>query len=226
MMGSLDADANPNEQPLSKTNISAFYMGRWPVTNGQYEEFDAAHRSKRGPGADENHPVIYVSALEAAKFCEWLSAKEKKKYRLPTEAEWEYAARGMDGRTFPWGPDLNRNDQANFADANKNLPWANPSIDTGFAFTSPCGSFPRGVSPFGIEDMAGNVWEWCLDCFAPYAEKERTNPRGPMDGSKRIYRGGSWKSRIGSLRATARNFNAPAYLANDVGFRVVCEIGK
>jgi formylglycine-generating enzyme required for sulfatase activity len=85
------------------------------------------------------------------------------------------------------------------------------------------GSFPRGASPFGIEEMAGNVWEWCLDCLEPYQAKERTNPRGSLEGTQRIYRGGSWKSRIGSLRASTRNSNSPAYSANDIGFRVLCE---
>jgi formylglycine-generating enzyme required for sulfatase activity len=118
---------------------------------------------------------------------------------------------------------LESGDRANFADANKALPWALASIDCGFATASPVGSFPRGAGPFGMEDMAGNVWEWCLDCLAPYPGRERTNPRGPLDGPRQIHRGGSWKSRITSLRTSARASNSPAYLANDVGFRVLCE---
>jgi formylglycine-generating enzyme required for sulfatase activity len=85
------------------------------------------------------------------------------------------------------------------------------------------GSFPRGASPFGIEDMSGNVFEWCLDTFEPYKTKERVNPRTTMNSTKRIYRGGSWKSRVSNLRTTARNFNLPNYSSNDVGFRIVCE---
>ncbi|MEI6350055.1 MAG: formylglycine-generating enzyme family protein [Verrucomicrobiota bacterium] len=223
MMGSESRDASPNEQPVTKTNVSAFYLARRPITNAEYERFDPAHRSKRAPWANDTHPVVYVSFTEAMRFCDWLSAREKRKYRLPTEAEWEFAARGADSRIFPWGDCLDRPNLANFADRNKNLPWADESMDTGFSATSPVGSFPAGASPFGMEDMAGNVWEWCLDCMMPYPGKERTNPRGPMEGSKRIYRGGSWKSRPTSLRASTRNCNASAFSSNDVGFRILCE---
>ena len=226
LMGSDEPQAAPNEHPPTKTRLSAFYLSRWPVTNAQYELFDPAHRSKRAPHAEDNHPVVYVTHTEATRFCAWLSQHEKRKYRLPTEAEWEYAARGTDGRKFPWGNRLDANDLANFADANKNLPWSERTINCGFAETSPVGSFPRGASPFGMEDMAGNVWEWCLDCLIPHPGRERSNPRGPLDGLKQIYRGGSWKSRITSLRTSNRAHNAPAYSANDVGFRILCECGK
>ncbi|MEI8233840.1 MAG: SUMF1/EgtB/PvdO family nonheme iron enzyme [Verrucomicrobiota bacterium] len=222
-MGSEDPEAAPNERPVTPTNISAFYLSRWPITNAQYEQFDPSHRSKRAPGAGENHPVVYVSQADAARFCAWLSEREKRKYRIPTEAEWEYAARGTDGRKFPWGNRLDSGDRANFADVNKRLPWSEPTIDCGFPAASPVGSFPRGASPFGMEDMAGNVWEWCLDCFTPYPGHERTNPRGPLGGPRQIYRGGSWKSRIASLRTSARASNSPAYSTNDVGFRILCE---
>ncbi len=223
MMGSTSPDAAPNEQPLSRTNVSCFYMSRFPVTNRAFELFNPAHRAKRAPWANEFHPVVYVSSLEAIKFCEWLSARERKKYRLPTEAEWEYAARGVDSRTFPWGEKLNRGDLANFADANTTFVWRDAGLNDGYAETSPVGTYPRGASPFGIEDMSGNIWEWCLDFYEAYKGKERTNPRSVATTGRRIYRGGSWKSRATSLRASARNFNTPEYLANDVGFRIVCE---
>ena len=222
-MGSEAPDAQPIERPLTPTNISAFFMAKWPVTNVQYEVFDPSHKAKRAPWADDKHPVVYVSHAEAVKFCEWLSKKEGKKYRLPYEAEWEYAARGPEGRIYPWGPGLDYGDLANFADVNKKLPWANPAIDTGFAATSPVGSFRRGAGPFGTEDMAGNVFEWCAGSMFTYVGKEQTNPKGANDSVKRIYRGGSWKSRAGSLRGSSRGFNLEAYSANDVGFRVVCE---
>jgi len=223
IMGSAAEGAAPNEQPLTKTNVSCFYVARFVVTNAQYELFDPGHVAKRPGWADDKHPVVHVSSVEAIKFCEWLSRREGKKYRLPTEAEWEYVARGTDGRSYPWGEKLNRGDLANFADANTTFPWRDPEINDGFAETAPVGSFPRGVSPFGAEDMAGNVWEWCLDIYEPYKGKERTNPRSTLTMGRRIYRGGSWKSRASSLRTTSRNFNVPEYSANDVGFRVVCE---
>jgi formylglycine-generating enzyme required for sulfatase activity len=223
LMGSAAPDAGPNEQPITRTTVTAFYMSRFPVTNDQYELFDSRHRVKRASWADGKHPVIYVSSIEAIKFCEWLTARERKKYRLPTEAEWEYAARGMDARSYPWGEKLNRGDLANFADRNTTFAWRELEIDDGYAETSPVGAYPRGASAFGIEDMAGNIWEWCLDYFEPYKGKDRTNPRGPSNGTRRVYRGGSWKSRATSLRAAMRNFNVPDYSSNDVGFRVVCE---
>jgi formylglycine-generating enzyme required for sulfatase activity len=225
-MGSEDPEAAPDEHPVTPTNLSAFYLSRWPITNAQYEQFDPSHRSKRTPGAGDNHPVVHVSQTEAARFCAWLSEHEKRKYRLPAEAEWEYAARGTDGRKFPWGNRLDSGDRANFADANKRLPWSERTINCGFTAASPVGSFPRGASPFGMEDMAGNVWEWCLDCFTTYPGRERTNPRGPLGGPRQIYRGGSWKSRIASLRTSARANNSPAYSTNDVGFRILCECEK
>lgn len=224
LMGSSTQEAAANERPVSRTNISAFYLARWPVTVGQYEQFDPAHRAKRAPWATEQHPVLFVSAEDAARFCEWLSVRERRRYRLPTEAEWEYAARGSENRIYPWGNNPPGGRHANFADANTRFPWADPSINDGYAETSPVGSYPLGVSPFGMEDMAGNVWEWCHDCLVPYTGRERTNPKGPTEGSKRICRGGSWKSRAGSLRTSARGFYPPNTVANDIGFRVLCEI--
>ena len=224
-MGSEARDAAPHEQPTTQTTLSCYHLAKFPITNAQYEQFDPAHRSRRAPWADDHHPVVYVNTRDAAAFCQWLSSKEGRKYRLPTEAEWEYAARGGDGRAFPWGDYLDAGHYANFADCRTNFAWRDPSIDDGYAETAPVGSYPKGVSPFGVEDLAGNVFEWCLDYFDTYRGKSRTNPRGPQNGSKRVYRGGSWKSRGGSLRASARAFNDPDYSSNDVGFRIVCECG-
>ncbi|MEI8340529.1 MAG: SUMF1/EgtB/PvdO family nonheme iron enzyme [Verrucomicrobiota bacterium] len=223
LMGSSGPGAPPNEQPEVRTMVSCFHMSRFPVTNEQYERFDPSHRSKRAPWADDNHPVIYVSSIEAIKFCMWLNTREKRKFRLPTEAEWEYAARGTEGRIFPWGDKLNRGDLANLADCNTNFPWRAEDINDGYAQTSPVSAYPRGASPFGIEDMSGNVWEWCQDYFEAYKGNERIDPRGPVSGTRRVYRGGSWKSRASSLRGSTRNFNMPDYSSNDVGFRVVCD---
>ena len=223
LMGSAEPDAAEHEKPLTPILLSCFYMARHPVTNAQYEQFDAGHKNKRAPWADHRHPAVYVNSREAEKFCQWLSAREGKKYRLPTESEWEYAARGSENLTFPWGGRLDAGHYANFADKRTTFAWRDSVIDDGFAETSPVGSYPRGASPFGIEDLAGNVFEWCADYFEAYKGKERTNPRGPSGGMKRIYRGGSWKSRPGNLRTSARNFNLPDFSANDVGFRVVCD---
>ena len=224
-MGSEAVDAPPNERPLTKITLSRFFIAKFPVTNAAYEQFDTSHLRKRAPGTGDRHPVVYVSSLEAIKFCQWLSARERKKYRLPTEAEWEYAARGgKDNRKFPWGDYQHRGDLANFADKNTVFAWSDHEIDDGYAESSPVGAFPRGASPFGMEDMAGNVWEWCLDYYEPYRGTPKVNPRGATSGAKRVYRGGSWKSRFNSLRTTTRGSNAPNYSCNDLGFRIVCEV--
>jgi formylglycine-generating enzyme required for sulfatase activity len=222
-MGSQDTGAQPNESPITPVVLSCFYMARLPVTNAQYEMFAPSHSAKRAPWANEKHPVIYVSWNDALAFCQWLSRREGRTYRLPTEAEWEFSARGEDGRIFPWGSWSAVGHFANFADARTSFPWRDPAIDDGFAETAPVGSFPRGASPFGIEDLSGNAYEWCMDSYEPYKGKLIANPHTAENGRQRVYRGGSWKSRMSSLRATARAFNEPGYLGNDVGFRVVCE---
>ncbi|MDQ3119226.1 MAG: formylglycine-generating enzyme family protein [Verrucomicrobiota bacterium] len=223
VMGSEAVDAGPNERPLTKITLSRFYMSRFPITNAEYEQFDPLHARKRAPGAGDQHPIVYVTSLEAIKFCHWLSTRERKKYRLPSEAEWEFAARGADGRRFPWGNHERRGDLGNFADKNTVFAWSEREISDGYPESSPVGAFPLGVSPFGMEDMAGNVWEWCLDYLETYRGTARVNPRGATSGVKRVYRGGSWKSRFNNLRATARGSNVPNYSCNDLGFRIVCE---
>ena len=225
IMGSDDPDAQPNEQPLTPVSLSGFYIAQHPVTNAQFEQFDPRHKAKRMDGAGADHPVVYVTSFEAVKFCEWLSQKDGKTYRLPTEAEWEFAARGADGRKYPWGNETGPG-FANFADASTAFAWRDPQINDGYPVTSPVGAFPRGASFFAIEDMAGNVWEWCLDFYQPLAGSLKTNPRGPASGLQRIYRGGSWKSRFTNLRASARTSNAPNYSCNDLGFRILCEIER
>ena len=226
VMGSDAPDAAPNEQPLTPVKLSQFYISRHPVTNAQYEQFDPTHRGKRMPGAGDDHPVVYVTSLDAVKFTQWLGQKDGKKYRLPTEAEWEFAARGTDGRKYPWGNHDGCADLANFADASTTFPWRDTRLNDGYAGSSPVGAFPHGASFFGVEDMAGNVWEWCIDFLQPLAGTPKLNPRGAGAGSKRVYRGGSWKSRFSNLRATARASNAPNYSCNDLGFRIVCECGR
>ena len=223
VMGSDALDAPPNELPLTKITLSRFYMSRFPVTNAEYKQFDPNHARKRAAGAGAQHPVIYVSSLEAIKYCQWLSTRERRKYRLPTEAEWEYAARGTDGRKYPWGNYDRRGDVANFADRNTVFAWSDREISDGFAESSPVGAFPLGASPFGMEDMAGNVWEWCHDFFEDYRGTPKVNPRGATSGAKRAYRGGSWKSRFNSLRTTTRGSNTPSFSCNDLGFRIVCD---
>ena len=157
------------------------------------------------------------------KFCQWLGGKERKRYRLPSEAEWEWAAKGEQNLVYPWGGQTGQGTLANFADALTTFPWRDPQVNDGYAETSPVGNYPDGASPFGMDDMAGNVWEWCLDFYDTYKGGEKTNPRGPLHGAQRVYRGGSWKSRFASLKTTTRGYNQPTYASNDVGFRIVCD---
>jgi formylglycine-generating enzyme required for sulfatase activity len=223
VMGSEAIDAAPNERPPTRVTVSRYYLSRHLITNADYEQFDSSHVRKRAAGTGGRHPVVYVSSLEAIKFCQWLSTRERKRYRLPTEAEWEYAARGADGRRYPWGDYGGRGDLANFADKNTVFAWSDREIDDGYPESSPVGAFPFGASPFGLQDMAGNVWEWCIDYYEAYRGAPKINPRGPTCGAKRVYRGGSWKSRFNSLRTTARGSNAPNFSCNDLGFRIACE---
>jgi len=222
-MGSDAQDAAPNEHPVHQVTLTRFYISRCLITNADYEQFDRAHKSKRAPGTGDRHPVVYVSYLDAVKFCQWLSTRERRKYRLPTEAEWEYAAKGNDNRQYPWGNYDGRGDLANFADKNTVFAWSDREIDDGYPESSPVSAFPLGASPFGLEDMAGNVWEWCLDYYELYRAGPKVNPRGPSAGTKRVHRGGSWKSRFSSLRTTVRSSNVPGFHCNDVGFRIICE---
>ena len=222
-MGSEIEEAAPNERPVHQVTVSRFYISRYLITNADYEQFDRAHKARRAAGAGDRHPVLYVTYLDATKLCQWLSTRERCKYRLPTEAEWEYAAKGNDRRKYPWGNHDRRGDLANFADKNTVFAWSDREIDDGYPESSPVGAFPLGASPFGIEDMAGNVWEWCLDYYDLYRPGPKTNPRGPATGTKRVHRGGSWKSRFSSLRTTVRGSNVPGFSCNDLGFRIVCE---
>jgi formylglycine-generating enzyme required for sulfatase activity len=222
-MGSEAVDAGPNERPITQVTLTRYYLSRHPITTAQYEMFDPNHVRKRIPGTGDRNPVVYVSSGDAIKFCQWLSSRDRRRYRLPSEAEWEYAARGTDGRKYPWGNQDGRGDLANFADRNTVFAWSDREIDDGHAESSPVGAFPLGASPFGMEDMAGNVWEWCLDFLENYRGTPKIDPRGAISGTKQIYRGGSWKSRFNSLRATTRGANVPNYSCNDLGFRIVCE---
>ena len=222
-LGSAAPGAPINEQPATRVTLSRFYLSRFPITNGEYEKFDPAHRSRRGGWADDRHPVIYVSSLEAIRFCQWLSLRERRKFRLPTEAEWEYAAKGAEGYTYPWGEATGLGTVANFADANTTFAWRDPAVNDGYAETSPVGAYPAGKSRANVEDLAGNVWEWCQDWYGNYGGRECANPKGAKAGTQRVYRGGSWKSRFASLKTTSRGYNLPSYASNDVGFRVVCE---
>jgi len=180
----------------------------------------------------DDHPVVCVTWNDAQAFVRWLNRVDGRKpegwvYRLPTEAEWEMAARGPDRRTYPWGAAW-KGKRANFADTRSELPWGNPEpddddFDDGFARTSPVGSFsPDGDSAFGACDMAGNVWEWCEDAYAPdfYARSETDDPLGET-GDTRVERGGSWAFSRDRCRGAHRYGLGPSKSYDNLGFRVV-----
>ena len=208
-MGSEEVDEDA--LPLHQVELRDFWMSRFEVTHAQYARFLAAtkrptpkhwtHKNYSAP----SKPVIGVDYADAAAYCQWVGG------RLPTEAEWEYATRGTDGRPFPWG---------------KELPDASRAVhhrDVGFGFTLPVGSAPRGVSPFGIHDLAGNVFEWCADWYEAdyYAHSPAANPPGPEKGRLRVVRGGAWISLPDACHAAARGKVPPETRSALIGVRVI-----
>jgi formylglycine-generating enzyme required for sulfatase activity len=156
-----------------------------------------------------------------------LSDKKRFNFKLPTEAQWEKAARGTDSRMFPWGYSPPSGEKVNFADIKlsekeKFFSWADKNIDDGYAYTAPVGSYHNGASPYGLLDMAGNVWEWCRDRYGSdyYSKSPERNPQGPESGPVRVVRGASWDSFARYLRCAFRSYDGPSDRVNYHGFRL------
>jgi formylglycine-generating enzyme required for sulfatase activity len=221
------------EKPERRIYLDGYKIGRYPVTNEEYKKFidDCGYHDKEfwteegwewkeeekisEPGLwhdrkwnGPNFPVVGVSWYEAGAYAKWLSKKTGEKYRLPTEAEWEKAARGTDGGTYPWGEGIDKN-KCNYD-------------ETGLNRTSPVGIFPEGTSPYGCFDMAGNVWEWCSDWFDEkyYEKSPDKNPQGPAHGENRVLRGGYWVNDAGHVRAAYRDGFGPSCRWFRAGFRL------
>jgi formylglycine-generating enzyme required for sulfatase activity len=216
-----DPEAANDETPAHPVQLSGFWMGVYPVTNEQYARFIAETGRQAPPSFsdrrfnDHAQPVVTVSWDDAAAFARWLTGKRAGlAARLPTEAEWEYAARGTDGRRYPWG-----NERPDAARATFGLPGnsGRPAI---------VDHTPGGMSPFGVHELAGNVWEWCLDTWTgSYVEIAGSiDPchQGDTHGGSRVVRGGSWSSTAGLLRSASRVRNHPVGQSQSLGFRVVC----
>ncbi len=207
MMGSENGD--PNEQPVHEVTIARpFYIGVYEVTQREYKMIMQANpASSKG----DNQPVERVSWFDARRFCDKLSEKEGLTYRLPTEAEWEYAARAGSQTSYYWGREFEEGYALNssvFVNGTKKVGSLKPNS-------------------FGLYDMSGNVWEWCGDWYGEhyYSESPKTDPKGPSNGYERVLRGGSWGSEDPArLRSASRFSSPPGNATNYDGFRVVLEV--
>lgn len=220
----MGADTAPgitaSEMPRHELTLPAFRMGKYPVTNGQYAEFikqtnqvvsrEMGWFGRTPPVPQLNHPVVGISWHDAQAYCRWLKEQTGRAYRLPTEAEWEKAARGKDGRLYPWGNT-----------------WQDDACQHDQVGTAPVDAFPGGISPYGCLDMLGNASEWTSTLWGT----DPTQPAFPypyqVDGREdtaasghRLYRGGSYRDNADRLRCSARSWYAPDHRDKKRGFRV------
>lgn len=234
VMGSDDVSAA--ERPVHRVYLAEYYIGRFEITNAQFKPFcDATghpypearwtHHSHQSTTSylieNPNYPVVDVNWDDATAYCQWLSEKTGKKYRLPTEAEWEKAARGgLEGKKYPWGDEENNAGERPLANCGSEADNDRIRAKDGFLYTAPVGSYPP--NQFGLYDIAGNVWEWCADFYNEgyYAQSPDVNPLGPEGGEKRVLRGGSWFGGPLHLRCAARLWNYPSIRYASTGFRV------
>ena len=217
-MGSDARDAAPpfvNERPRHRFGLTEFRISRVPITQAQYLQFVIAtghpapgHWRGGQPAADtDEHPVTYVTWNDAQAFCAWAGV------RLPSEAEWEKAARSDDGRWWPWGDTLPDASRAHFKGQAQGVAPAAQSV-------MPVGSFPNGASEYGALDMAGNVWEWTHSLFRPYPYRADDGREDPATNGLRVVRGGSYNHDLRQIRCAARDGMAAGVRDVYIGFRV------
>jgi formylglycine-generating enzyme required for sulfatase activity len=202
------------EAPLRDVFVSAFYIDEHEVTVGRFARFVEATGSVALPDgwpgepgvALDGLPVVGIDWHHADAYCRWAGR------RLPTDAEWEKAARGTDGRRYPWGDEAPSPQRANFG-----RPFDADAYEEGLA---PVGSHPDGRSPYGVYDLAGNASEWVADWYTDsYERGDRRDPAGPADGTAKVIRGGGWYDPPERLHASRRVFAGPHHYSDDIGFR-------
>jgi formylglycine-generating enzyme required for sulfatase activity len=233
VMGSdptLDQDAVDDEQPQHTLYLPDYYLAKTPVTNAQYAAFVQAtgHRipyhwqGGKPPRAEEDHPVVNVSWHDALAYCNWLSEATGQPYRLPSEAEWEKGARGSDGRIYPWG---NQWDAArcNSKESGQGDTIAPLHIYTGS--TTPVDAHIEGASPYGLLDMAGNVWEWTSSVYEayPYDPADGREDLESGDDVRRVLRGGASVNLAWRVRCAFRGGDLPGFFFYDRGFRLAMD---
>jgi sulfatase modifying factor 1 len=222
-MGAEGEVADHDEAPKHKVSLDAFYIGKFEVSNRDYALFVKATGRKPPENEDPKYslwrgnslldgvadlPVVNVSWDDAAAYCRWIGG------RLPTEAEWEKAARGTDGRAYPWGNDPVTGNRTNYSIENVTF-WEGP------ATLAKVHQYDFGRSPYGAYEMAGNVWEWVQDWYDEgyYKNSPAHNPQGPSEGKERIVRGGAWHSNPAHIRSANRNKHLPADRRVYIGVR-------
>ena len=221
-------NGSDDEMPAHTVYLDGFWIMKTEVTNADFAAC-VADDFCREPDSGawdvpqfSDHPVTFVSLQDAEDYAAWLSEKSGRSFRLPTEAEWEKAARGTNARIYPWGNGWNGN-RVNFCDRNCPEEHRDESVDDGYATTAPVGSYADSASPYGALDMAGNVLEWTADKYdaAYYAQSPDRNPTGPASGPLQVTRGGAWTQRQAAVRTIARGGDDPAGIYQDVGVRLV-----
>jgi formylglycine-generating enzyme required for sulfatase activity len=225
-MGSNERETNatPAEFPQHAVTLHSFWVDQTEVTNAQYKlcaGFGVCRQSRYANDAAYNgddYPAVGISWQDAVDYCAWAGG------RLPTEAEWEYAAKGEGRFIYPWGNEFNGK-LVNYCDVNCDESWADENKDDGYAESAPAGNFPGGASWVGALDMAGNVWEWVWDWCEGYSSDPQINPEGPDEGSCKIIRGGAWASPPAGVRTAYRIIGSteinPGIRHPNIGFRCV-----
>ncbi len=210
-----DNDLFVTEQPQSIVELPSYEIAQYPVTNAEYYDFTIAtgYRLPKHwigftyPAEMAMHPVVGINKSDAQAYIDWVNYQVGGNYRLPTEAEWEFAARGPDGRIFPWGNTFD--------------PWRCNTSESGKKTTTAVGSYsPGGDSPFGLADMVGNVWEWTSSIYAPYPYEKDDGREEHRPNAKYVMRGGAWYYTRKLARCAAREGNIETYLSQSNGFRM------